>query len=263
MEETLNESITEQTEVPSVEADNDNSGNPPTDGSNRIADGEAGVSGGDSGSPMESPFDPLLQFEEFDSLEDILGDVDPSDNPFAGGLAPSGDVVPSTNATATSESNGNNPLNADPNTEASLKPGSGEVADGTGDGVGGNPFAGGGSMMNADFSGSDTGVSNTDNGNGNNFVGDSEGESGSNNQADGNGNWFYGNDNQVNGNGNWNLSGEDSIPLDSISEGENNPLASDNPQGDGEEGGIPAEAFGGNNPVFAGGGTTPAGRGRR
>lgn len=129
------------------------------------------------------------------------------------------------------------------------------------------PFGGGGSMMNADFSSIDTGAGNTDNGNGNNFVGDSEGNSGSNNQADGNGNWFYGNDNQAegngnwnfgdgnqtNGNGNWNLNEESGTPF----EGENNPLTGDNPLDVSEEGGIPADAIGGNNPVFAGGSTTP------
>jgi hypothetical protein len=125
--------------------------------------------------------------------------------------------------------------------------------------------------MDADFSGIDTGIGNTDNGNGNNFLGDSEGESGSNNQADGNGNWFYGNDNQangngnwnfgdgnqVNGNGNWNLNEESGTTLDSVFAGENNSLTGSNPLGVGEEGGIPADAIGGNNPVFAGGSTTP------
>ncbi|MEN9869594.1 MAG: hypothetical protein RLZZ171_577 [Cyanobacteriota bacterium] len=126
--------------------------------------------------------------------------------------------------------------------------------------------------MDADFSGIDTGIGNTDNGNGNNFLGDSEGESGSNNQADGNGNWFYGNDNQVNGNGNWdfgdgnqvngngnwNLNEESGITFDSVFAGENNYLTGGNPLGVGEEGGISADALGGNNPIFAGGSTTPA-----
>lgn len=117
--------------------------------------------------------------------------------------------------------------------------------------------------MEADFSGTDTGVGNTDNGNGNNFLGDSEGESGSNNQADGNGNWFYGNDNQangngnwnfgdgnqVNGNGNWNLNEESGTTLDSVVAGDNNSLPSS---------GLPVDALGGNNPVLAGGSNTPA-----
>jgi hypothetical protein len=132
-------------------------------------------------------------------------------------------------------------------------------------------FDGSSSMMNGDFNGIDTGVGNTDNGNGNNFLGDSEGNSGSNNQADGNGNWFYGNDNlaegngnwnfgdgnQVNGNGNWNLNEESGTSFNSIFEGENNSLTGSNSLGVGEEGGIPADALGGNNPIFAGGSTTP------
>ena len=278
MEETLNGSITESTSVPSGGAENGE--NPFADGSNPIAGSGAGGFGGggfgdplapdegyeydfgeDSGLPMQTPFDQLLEFEEFDNLGDILGDVDPSDNPFAGGGAQPdaiGDSAP--------EGNSNNLFDSfNPNTDSD------DVADGTADGVEEMSFAGGGSMMNADFSGIDTGAGNIDNGNGNNFLGNSEGNSGSNNQADGNGNWFYGNDNQaggngnwnfgdgnqVNGNGNWNLNEEGGTPFNSIFEGENNPLTGGNSPGVGEEGGIPADALGGNNPVLAGGSTTP------
>ena len=310
MEETLNGSITEPTSVPSTETENGQ--NPFANGSNPIAGGGASGFGGgvfgdplapdegyeydfgeDSGLPMETPFDQLLEFEEFDNLGDIFGDLDPSDNPFAGGGAPSGDVPPSTDAGAAPagdfaipggaqpsvegdsapEGNSNNPFDSfNPDTDGSPFTDSYDVADETADGAEEMSFGGGGgSMMNADFNGIDTGAGNTDNGNGNNFLGDFEGESGSNNLADGNGNWFYGNDNQangngnwdfgdgnqVNGNGNWNLNEESGTPFDSVFAGENNPLTGGNPLGVGEEGGIPADALGGNNPIFAGGSTTP------
>ena len=296
MEETLNGSITESTSVSSAGAENGE--NSSADDSNPFAGGGAsgfggGVLGdplapdegyeydfgGDSGLPMQTPFDQLLEFEEFDNLGDIFGDLDPSDNPFAGGGTPSGvtpssggDGQPSAIGDNAPEGNSNNPFDSfNPNTDGSPFTDSDDVEYETVDGVEEMSSGGGGSMMNADFSGIDTGAGNTDNGNGNNFVGDSEGESGSNNQADGNGNWFYGNDNQaegngnwnfgdgnqVNGNGNWNLNEESGTPFNSILEGENNPLTGGNPQGAGEEGGIPADALGSNNPIFAGGGTTP------
>ena len=236
MEETLNGSTTESTSVGNTVAEN---------GENPIAGGGGGFGdplapdegyeydlGEDSGLPMRTPFDQLLEFEEFDNVGDIFGDLDPSDNPFAGGT-PSDEAQPNMVDDNASEDN----YNTDENTDSN---------DVDGD-----------SMINADFSGIDTGADNTDNGNGNNFIGDSEGESGSNNQAEGNGNWFYGNDNQVNGNGNQNLSGDSDTPFDSIFAGENNPLTGGNPLDVGEEDGMSSDALGGNNPVFAGGSTTP------
>ena len=266
MAETSNESITELTPVANAE---NNGENPLANGSNPIAgDGSGDFGGGifgdplapdegyeydfgeDSGLPMQTPFDQLLEFEEFDNLGDIFGDVNLSNNSFASGTVPEG--------------NSNSSFGSfNPNTDGSPSIGS--------DGAEETPFAGGSSMMNANFQGMDTGVGNTDNGNGNNFLGDSEGNSGSNNQADGNGNWFYGNDNlaegngnwsfgdgnQVNGNGNWNLNEEGGTPFDSIFAGENNPFSGGNPLGVGEESGTSTDAFGGNNPIFAGGSTTP------
>ena len=276
MEETLNESTTEPTSASSAETEN--SENPFAGG------GASGFGGGvlgdplapdegyeydfgeDSGLPMRTPFDQLLEFEEFDNLGDIFGDdVNSSDNPFAGGdasfasISPNMDGDPQPSTVGDSDSQGNsNSFNS--NTDGSPFAES-DDADETADNVD-EMSDEGGLMMNADFSGTDTGIGNTDNGNGNNFIGDSEGESGSNNQADGNGNWSFGNSNQINGNGNWNLSGEDSSPFNSIFEGENNPLTGGNPLGVGEEGGIPADAAG-NNPTFAGGSTmpTPVGKG--
>ena len=257
MEETLNGSITEPTSASSTGAEGGNpfagGGSPNAGGDSSNVGGNPFAGGGasgfgdplapaegyeynlgeDSGLPMRTPFDQLLEFEEFDNLGDIFGDLDPSDNPFAGGT-PSNDAQPSTVDDNASEGNSNTDKNTDNNDVDSD------------------------SMMNADFSGIDTGADNTDNGNGNNFIGDSEGESGSNNQADGNGNWFYGNDNQVNGNGNWNLSGDSDTPFDSTFEGENNPLTGDNPLDVGESDGMSSDALGGNNPAFAGGSTTPA-----
>ena len=289
MEETLNESIIESTSVSSAVAEN---------GESSFASSEAGGFGGgvlgnplapdegyeydfgeDSGLPMQTPFDQLLEFEEFDNLGDIFGDLDPSDNPFAGGGDTSGDVPPISDGGAqpsaigdrASEGNSNNPFGSfNPNTDGSPFSDSDNSEYETAEGVEGMS-SGGGSMMNGDFSGIDTGAGNTDNGNGNNFLGDSEGESGSNNRADGNGNWFYGNDNQadgngnwnfgdgnqVNGNGNWNLNEEGGTPFDTVFAGENNPLTGGNPLSAGEEGGIPTDAMGGNNPIFAGGSTTP------
>ena len=245
MEETLNESTTESTSVANTEAENGE--NPFADGDNPIAGGGGGFGdplapdegyeydfGEDSGLPMRTPFDQLLEFEEFDNVGDIFGDLDPSDNPFAGGT-PSDDAQPSTVDDNASEGNSNTDDNSTDSNDVDSDP-----------------------MMNADFSGIDTGADNTDNGNGNNFIGDSEGESGSNNQAEGNGNWFYGNDNQVNGNGNWNLSGDSDTPFDSTFEGENNPLTGGNPLDVGESDGMSSDALGGNNPAFAGGSTTPA-----
>ena len=279
MEETLNGSTTEPTLASSAGAEN--AENPFADGSNPIASGGAGGFGDplapaegyeydlgqDSGLPMRTPFDQLLEFEEFDNLGDIFGDLDPSDNPFAGGGAPSG--VPSSTNGANSagggsipegaqfsaggdsapEGNSNNPFDSyNPDTDGSPFTDSDDVEDETVDGVEEMPV-GGGSTMNADFSGVDNGAGNTDNGNGNNFFGD-------NNLADGNGNWSFGDGNQINGNGNWNLNEEGGTPFDSIFAGENNPLTGGNPLGVGEEGGIPADAAG-NNPIFAGGSTMP------
>ena len=279
MEETLYGSITEPTSASS--AGTENSENPLTqNGSSNFGGGVLGDPlapdegyeydlGEDSGLPMRTPFDQLLEFEEFDNVGDIFGDLDPSDNPFAGGATSEdvssnidGNAQPNVEGDSAFGGNSNNPSNdSNPNTNSESE----------------MPFSGDGSMMNADFSGSDTGTDNVDNGNGNNFVGDSEGESGSNNQADGSGNWFYGNDNQANGNGNWsygdgnqvegngnwNLNEEDSSPFNSIFAGENNPLTGGNPQGAGSEGGISADAIDGNNPIFAGGSTmpTPVGEG--
>jgi hypothetical protein len=242
MEETLNGSTTESTLMSNAGVEN--SENPLTEGSNPLA-GSGAAGFGDPLAPDEG-------YEyEYDFGEDSNSSTvqDPS-------------LTPSNNESAALEGNSN--------TESSLFT---DSSDATSETAEGNeiPFGGGGSMMNADFSSIDTGVGNTDNGNGNNFLGDSEGNSGSNNQADGNGNWFYGNDNlaegngnwnfgdgnQVNGNGNWNLDEQSGTSFNSIFEGENNPLTGGNSVGVGEEGGIPADALGGNNPIFAGGSTTP------
>lgn len=245
------------------------------------------------GLPMRTPFDDLLEFDEFDNIGDIFGDMD-GENPFADG-APSGSAAPDgggmggenpfaggmpSDSAAPIEGSGDNASedpfsNFNPNTDGSPFTDSDDSTDETADGVEEMPSGGGGSMMGmgGGFSGSiDTGTGNTDNGNGNNFLGDSEGNSGSNNQADGNGNWFYGNDNQaegngnwsfgegnqINGNGNWNLNQEEGgTPFDDLFAGDNNPLAGGNPLGFGEEGGAPLGEMGGNNPVLAGGSTTP------
>jgi hypothetical protein len=92
----------------------------------------------------------------------------------------------------------------------------------------------------------DTGIGNTNKGNGNNFVGDSEGETGSENQADGNGNWYFGNNNQTNGNGNWYISQESDLPDNFLGE-ENNSFI-ENLFGDN------GNSIGGNIPAFAGDG---------
>ena len=240
MEETLNGSTTEPTSI--LNDDMESEENPFADGGNFMSGGSVGSDGGilsdplapdenyeydlggDSGLEMRTPFDQLLEFEEFDNLGDIFVETDPSDNPFAGGFGEDSDDF----ANDTGEVNFSNSI--------------------------------------------DTGVGNTDNGNGNNFIGDSEGESGSNNQSDGNGNWFYGNDNQAegngnwnfgdgnqtNGNGNWNLNEESGTSYSSFIEGENSFFSGSDSQGVGGEGGIPEQAFDGNNPIFAGGVGSPA-----
>jgi hypothetical protein len=307
MEETLNGSTTESTSVPS-----NGGGNPFAEGSNSFAGGgfggfgdplapaegyeyDFGQNADGEGLSMRTPFDQLLEFEEFSNVGDIFMDADMGDNPFAptggstppsddGSEVPAGgfplpdDAQPNAGGDSVPEGDSNNPFDSfNPNTSGSPFTDSDDVADETADGVEEMSFGGGGSMMNTDFSGIDTGVGNTDNGNGNNFLGDSEGESGSNNQAEGSGNWFYGSDNlaegngnwsfgdgnQVNGNGNWNLNEAGGTPFDTIFAGENNPLTGGNPLGVGEESGVSADALGGNNPVFAGGSTmpTPAGEG--
>ena len=265
MEETSNESIIEPTSVLSTETENPQ--NPFAESSNSFATGDSsngdsnpfagndtGSFGGgffgdplapdegyeydlgeDSGLPVRNPFDGLLEFEEFDNLGDIFGDLDPSDNPFANSSASSEDVLPSTN--------GGNIIGGFPTASGN------DLENETTDGVEEMPFSGDGSMMNADFSGIDNGADNTDNGNGNNFYGD-------NNLADGNGNWSFGDSNQINGNGNWNLNEEGTNPFDNLFEGENNFLTGGNPLGVGEEGGMTADALGGNNPFFAGSSST-------
>jgi len=297
MEETLNGSTTEPASGPNTGAENGE--NPFAGDGNAFASGFGGGVFGDPLAPadgyeynfgsdaeggglsMRTPFDELLEFEEFDNVGDIFG-AGMGDNAFAGG-APTGEGVSSNTDGGTApagnlsfsdgdsapEGNSNNPFN--PNTDGSPFTDSDDVADETADGVEEMSFGDGGSMMNADFSSIDTGVGNTDNGNGNNFLGDAEGESGSNNQADGNGNWFYGNDNlaegngnwsfgdgnQVNGNGNWNLNEAGGTPFNSIFEGENNPLTGGNSLGFGGEESASLDEMGGNNPVLAGGSTTP------
>ena len=268
MEETLNESITESTSVPSTEGTEAEGGNSFTDDSNPFAgNGSGGFGGGvfgdplapdegyeynfgeDSGLPMRTPFDQLLEFEEFNNLGDIFGNLDPSDNPFAVGSSPTGDA-PSTEEDNAFEGDNNNSFDfSNPNTDGSSFADSDDVENETTEGVENMFFGGGGSMMNADFSGMDTGTGNTDNGNGNWFYGND-------NQANGNGNWSFGDGNQIEGNGNWNLNEEGGTPFDSIFQGENNPLTGGNPLGVGEEG-VPTDGIGGNNPIFAGGSTTP------
>ncbi|HHP7229430.1 MAG TPA: hypothetical protein ACFCUY_01055 [Xenococcaceae cyanobacterium] len=180
-------------------------------GGDMTAEGESG---------MNTPWDELLQFEEFDNVGDIL---ELEENPFAGG---------------------GNPFGGDMTAEAGGNPFAG----------GGNPFGGdmtaetGGNPFGSSFSeGIDTGVENTDNGNGNNFIGDATGETGSNNQADGNGNWYFGNDNQTNGNGNWYISQASDLPAN-FSENTMDSFTASLFTGD-------DNSVGGNIPAFAGGGT--------
>ncbi|PSB11245.1 hypothetical protein C7B62_06160 [Pleurocapsa sp. CCALA 161] len=261
MEETLNESTIEPTSVPSAEIENEE--NPFEDGNNTLT----GVGAGGFGDPLAPDEGYEYDFGGNGGTSSEVPSSTDGEATSAGGF-PVSDDTQSSESGGAPQDNSNNPFSSfNPNIERSPLPDSDNVVDETAEGGAEVPFGGGGSMMNADFSSIDTGAGNTDNGNGNNFVGDSEGNSGSNNQADGNGNWFYGNDNQAegngnwnfgdgnqtNGNGNWNLNEESGTPF----EGENNPLTGDNPLDVSEEGGIPVDAIGGNNPVFAGGSTTP------
>ena len=267
------------------------------------------------GLEMRTPFDDLVGLPGIDNIGDIFGGESMSgENPFAEGGAPTDSGSPMmggapTDSAAPSSNSGNSggfggsnadsdssaPFsNFDPNTDGSPFTDSDNVPTDEASGSEEIPLGEGGSMMGGGFdtssltNGIDTGVGNTDNGNGNNYLGDAEGETGSNNQADGNGNYFYGNDNQAdgngnwnfgegnqtNGNGNWNLNEDSGTPFDNLFSGENNPLAGGGaqagpggggnaPQTGGEdsgsasaEGDIPFAS--GNNPVFAGGSTTPA-----
>ena len=267
------------------------------------------------GLEMRTPFDDLVGLPGIDNIGDIFGGESMSgENPFAEGSAPTDSSSPMmggapTDSAAPSSNSGNSggfggsnadsdssdPFsNFDPNTDGSPFTDSDNVPTDEASGSEEIPLGEGGSMMGGGFdtssltNGIDTGVGNTDNGNGNNYLGDAEGETGSNNQADGNGNYFYGNDNQAdgngnwnfgegnqtNGNGNWNLNEDSGTPFDNLFSGENNPLAGGGaqagpggggnaPQTGGEdsgsasaEGDIPFAS--GNNPVFAGGSTTPA-----
>ena len=205
------------------------------------AEGYEYDTGGDL--PMRTLFDDLIGLPGINDITDIFGGEDMSEeNPFAGDT----------------DSNSSDPFKFNPNTDSSPFTASDDAPD--------QASQGSGFDMSSLSNGIDTGVGNTNNGSGNNFLGDAEEKTGSKNQADGNGNYFSGNDNQAegngnwnfgegnqtNGNGNWNLNEDSGTPFDNLLSGENNPLADSGTA----EGDIPFAS--GNNPVFAGGSTTPA-----
>ena len=114
-------------------------GNPFAGGGESSEGGNPFAGGGESeGEATESPWDELLQFEEFDSVEDILNDEgevtsdSEGGNPFAGGGESSEGGNPFAGGGESSE--GGNPFAGGGNPFA----GGGESSEG------GNPFAGGG-----------------------------------------------------------------------------------------------------------------------